>query len=252
MPTDRKIAIITGAGTGIGRAAALALVQHDYYVYVIGRRKNLLEETKNMGNEHTDYLIPYVCDVTKEDDVAALFDYVYHHHHRLDLLFNNAGMSAVPTSPEDIAMCDWKHIININVNSVFDCSRHAFRLMKQQTPQGGRIINNGSISAYAPRPFSVAYTTSKHAITGLTKSLSLDGRAYNICCGQIDIGNAATEMTEIMNDGVLQADGSKKPEARIDVQNVADAICYMASMPLTTNVLSLNVMANRMPFVGRG
>ena len=247
-----KIAIVTGAGTGIGKVSALSLAKAGFDVYLVGRRENLLIETKNAGKGTGGELIPFRCDVSKESEVAALFKEVEEKHGRLDLIFNNAGVSAPAVTPEDLPYEDFKRVLDVNLNAVFLCCQFAFRLMKKQKPQGGRIINNGSISAYVPRPFSAPYTASKHAILGLTKSLSLDGREFDICCGQIDIGNAATEMTGKMTGGILQANGEIKPEPRIDSQNVADAVCYMASMPLNTNILTLNVMANRMPFVGRG
>jgi NAD(P)-dependent dehydrogenase (short-subunit alcohol dehydrogenase family) len=249
---SEKIAVITGAGSGIGQACALSLAAAGYKVYLVGRRLDKLDETQSLGKGHKNLLIPHVCDLTDDEAVAALFQHIDNKHSRLDLLFNNAGSGAKPVSPEDLPMEEWRSVIDINLTSVFNCCRHAFRLMKKQSPQGGRIINNGSVSAYAPRPYSAPYTASKHAILGLTKSLSLDGRAYNICVGQLDIGNAATQMTEKMSEGVLQANGDMAPEARIDLQNVADALVYMASMPLDTNILTMNVMANQMPFVGRG
>lgn len=248
----KKTAIVTGAGTGIGRATSISLAKMGYKVYLVGRRSHLLLETQHQDPHAQDNLFPYACDLTCDADVATLFDCVWQKDARLDVLFNNAGTGAKAVPPEELSMNEWRQVIDINITSVFNCARHAFRLMKQQIPQGGRIINNGSISAYVPRPMSAPYTASKHAVLGLTKALALDGRAYDICVGQIDIGNAATDMTEKMANGVLQANGDTITEPRIDVQNVADAVCYMASLPLTTNVLSLNVMANKMPFVGRG
>ncbi len=247
-----KIAVITGAGSGIGRACALSLVREGYKTYLVGRRPENLEETQSLGEDHKDNLVPFACDLTDDKAVESLFQHIEHKDSRLDLLFNNAGSGAKPVPPEDLPMEEWRAVIDVNLTSVFNCCRHAFRLMKRQSPRGGRIINNGSVSAQTPRPFSAPYTASKHAISGLTKSLSLDGRDYDICVGQIDIGNAATQMTEKMTEGVLQASGETAPEARIDPQNVADALVYMSSMPLDTNILTLNVMANRMPFVGRG
>lgn len=248
----QKIAIVTGAGTGIGRAASLSLAKMGYKLYLVGRRLALLNETQQMAGDLKDNLIPFACDLTNDDAVAALFNQVWDQDKRLDLLFNNAGRGAPAVPPDQLSMDDWRKVMDINLTSVFNCARHAFIIMKKQSPQGGRIINNGSISAYMPRPFSAPYTASKHAVLGLTKALSLDGRNFNICVGQIDIGNAATEMAEKMATGILQSNGDIKVEPLIDVQNVADAICYMASMPLTTNILNLNVMANQMPFVGRG
>ena len=248
-----KIAIITGAGTGIGRACALQLPALGYRGYLVGRRRDALEETSALaGAEQEHCLIPYPCDLTDEAALETLFQHIQNQHGRLDLLFNNAGISAPALPPDQLSMEQWHAVININVSAVFNCCRHAFRLMKQQTPRGGRIINNGSVSAHVPRPYSAPYTASKHAISGLTKALSLDGRGYDICVGQIDIGNAATDMTEKMASGVLQANGELQPEACMSPQNVADAFAYMVSLPLDTNILSLTVMANRMPFVGRG
>ena len=247
-----KIAIITGAGTGIGRACALSLVKMDYRIYLVGRREEALIETKTQALELANNMLVHACDLTEEKQVEALFQRVEDEQGRLDLLFNNAGMNTDAVPPDALPLKSFKQVMDVNVNAVFHCASKAFAIMKKQNPQGGRIINNGSISAQMPRPFSAPYTASKHAITGLTKALSLDGREFDICVGQIDIGNATTNMTTKMNDGVLQANGDIKAEACMDVQNVADAFCYMASRPLDTNILQLNVMANNMPFVGRG
>ncbi len=247
-----KIAIVTGGGTGIGRAVALSLVKMDYVIYLVGRRMALLEETQQLAQNNADKMRPFACDLTDDAAVAGLFAQIEAQHGRLDLLFNNAGTSAKAVAPDELPMDEWRKVMDINVTSVFNCARHAFQLMKKQQPIGGRIINNGSISAHMPRPFSAPYTASKHAVLGLTKSLSLDGRAFNICVGQIDIGNASTDMTGKMTSGILQPNGTIMSEPTINVQNIADAVCYMAAMPLDTNILSLNVMANQMPFVGRG
>ncbi len=247
-----KIAIITGAGTGIGRACALSLVKMDYIIYLVGRRKEALLETKELAGHLSQTMRVHPCDLTIDRDVEALFKKVEKEQGRLDLLFNNAGMNTDAIPPDELPIENFKNVINVNLTAVFHCASKAFGMMKKQNPKGGRIINNGSISAETPRPFSAPYTASKHAITGLTKALSLDGRAYDICVGQLDIGNATTNMTDKTNDGILQANGAITKEECMDVQNVADAFCYMASRPLDTNILQLNVMANKMPFVGRG
>jgi NAD(P)-dependent dehydrogenase (short-subunit alcohol dehydrogenase family) len=246
------VALVTGAGSGIGRAVALALAREGYAVAAAGRRMAPLEETARMGREAGARIEPMNADVSDRASVEALFARVREAFGRLDLLFNNAGGGAPAVPLEDLAYKDWKRVIDTNLTGAFLCTQEAFKLMKEQTPRGGRIINNGSISAHAPRPFSVAYTASKHGITGLTKSTSLDGRAYDIACGQIDIGNAATEMTERMAQGVLQASGQVAPEPRMDVEDVARAVVYMASLPLDANVQFLTVMATKMPFIGRG
>jgi NAD(P)-dependent dehydrogenase (short-subunit alcohol dehydrogenase family) len=251
MP-QRKVALVTGAGTGIGKAAALALAKAGYSLVLTGRRKELLDpvaaEAKNLGVE----AIAVVSDVGDPASVAALFAETKKTFGRLDVLFNNAGIGAPAIPLENLTFEQWKAVVDTNLTGAFLCTQEAFRIMKEQTPRGGRIINNGSISAHAPRPFSAPYTSTKHAITGLTKSTSLDGRAYDIACGQIDIGNAATEMTERMTSGVPQADGSMKIEPRMDVKHVGDAVAYMANLPLDANVQFITVMATKMPFVGRG
>ncbi len=248
-----KIAIVTGAGTGVGRAASLALMQAGFTVVLTGRRLALLEETQKLG-EGIGQSLPVPADMADPASIAALFDKTVATYGRLDLLFNNAGMGAPPVPFEDLSLQQWQTVVDTNLTAPFLCTQHAFRIMKQQTPRGGRIINNGSISAHAPRPFSSAYTTTKHAITGLTKSSNLDGRAYDIAVGQIDIGNAATPMTDRMVDGpgVLQPDGSTRHEPRMDARAVGDAVAYMAGLPLDANVLFMTVMATKMPFVGRG
>jgi putative proteasome-type protease len=246
-----KIALVTGAGTGVGRAASLALMNAGFTVVLAGRRVDKLEETKKLG-EKVGKSLPVSADMTDPRSIAALFAKVMDVYGRLDVLFNNAGMGAPPVPFEDLSLAQWQAVVSTNLTAPFLCTQHAFRIMKDQTPRGGRIINNGSISAHAPRPFSSAYTSTKHAITGLTKATNLDGRAYDIAVGQIDIGNAATPMTERMVDGVLQPDGRKIPEPRMDANAVGDAVAYMASLPLDANVLFMTVMASKMPFVGRG
>ena len=244
-----KVALVTGAGSGIGRAVAKGLAKAGYAVVLAGRRKDALEATKAAigGN-----CLAVVTDITDPASVAALFQETKKAFGRLDVLFNNAGIGAPAIPLEDLTAAQWKAVVDTNLSGAFYCTQEAFRLMKAQSPQGGRIINNGSISAHVPRPLSAPYTATKHAITGLTRSTSLDGRKYNIACGQVDIGNAATDMTARMNSGVLQADGSTKPEPTMDARHVVDAVVHMASLPLDVNVLFMTVMANEMPFVGRG
>ena len=244
----QRIAIVTGAGSGVGRAAALALLNDGYGVALAGRRKDALEETAGMAKAGTPLAVP--TDVTSPDSVQALFDTIEKAYGRLDLLFNNAGVNAPAVPMDELPLDRWFSVINTNVSGVYLCARAAFGLMRRQSPQGGRIINNGSISAHAPRPFSAPYTASKHAVTGLTKALALDGRAFNIAASQIDIGNALTELSERMTRGVLQANGTTAPEPMMDAQNVADAVRYIATMPLGANVLNMTVMASNMPFVG--
>jgi len=246
----RKIAVVTGAGTGVGRAASLALMNTGFTVVLTGRRREMLEETAKLGGSGNSLVVP--ADMTDPGSVAALFAKVMETYGRLDLLFNNAGMGAPPLPLEDISLAQWQSVVATNLTAPFLCTQHAFRIMKDQTPRGGRIINNGSISAHAPRPFSSPYTSTKHAITGLTRASNLDGRAYDIAVGQVDIGNAETPMTERMVGGVLQPDGRMMPEPRMDVKAVGDAVAYMASLPLDANVLFMTVMASKMPFVGRG
>lgn len=245
-----KIALVTGAGSGIGRACALALHEAGFALVLTGRRQEALEATA--ANLPVSDVLIHPADVSDEDQTQALFAATAARFGRLDLLFNNAGTGAPPVPLEDLSLKAWRRVVDVNLTGAFLCTQGAFRLMKAQDPQGGRIINNGSISAHAPRPRSVAYTATKHAITGLTKSTSLDGRAYGIACGQIDIGNAATEMTAAMAGGVPQADGSLKPEPMMDVAAVARAVCYMASLPLEANVQFMTVMATQMPYIGRG
>jgi NAD(P)-dependent dehydrogenase (short-subunit alcohol dehydrogenase family) len=247
-----KVAIVTGAGSGIGRASALALLKDGWKVALAGRRGDALEATRSAAGELAGNAIAVPTDATDPAAVKALFAATKEAFGRLDLLFNNAGTGAPAIPLEDLTVEQWNGVVAINLTAVFLCTQEAFRMMKGQSPRGGRIINNGSISAHAPRPLSSPYTATKHAITGLTKATSLDGRAYDIACGQIDIGNAATEMTQRMTGGVLQATGEMKPEPRMDVQHVADAVVMMARLPLETNVQFLTVMATKMPFVGRG
>ena len=245
-----KIALVTGAGTGVGRAASLALMNAGFTVVLTGRRLDKLEETQKLGGSGKSLPVP--ADMTDPGSIAALFAKVMEVYGRLDVLFNNAGMGAPPVPFEDLSLAQWQAVVSTNLTAPFLCTQHAFRIMKDQTPRGGRIINNGSISAHAPRPFSAAYTSTKHAISGLTRASNLDGRAYDIAVGQIDIGNAATPMTDRMVEGVLQPDGRKVPEPRMDSKAVGDAVAYMASLPLDANVLFMTVMATKMPFVGRG
>jgi len=249
-----KVAIVTGAGTGIGRAVSLALLAAGWSVALAGRRAELLEETASLAGEAAGRALPHPTNVADPASVAALFEATKARFGRLDLLFNNAGTGAPPVPLEDLSFDHWKRVVDINLTGAFLCTQAAFRLMKDQDPRGGRIINNGSISAHVPRPRSVAYTATKHAITGLTRSTSLDGRAYGIACGQIDIGNAATEMTRAMGkaQGVMQANGAMSPEPIMDVSAVADAVLYMAGLPPEANVQFMTVMATTMPFIGRG
>jgi NAD(P)-dependent dehydrogenase (short-subunit alcohol dehydrogenase family) len=242
-------AVVTGAGSGIGRVVARALLDAGYRVALAGRRAQPLAET---GGEYADAALVVPTDVRDPAAVEQLFDQVRNRFGRIDLLFNNAGVFGRPGPLHDVSVDDFKDVVDINLTGAFLCAREAFRTMKDQRPRGGRIINNGSISAHVPRPHAVAYTATKHAITGLTKAISLEGRAYDIACGQIDIGNAATEMTEAMAAGVPQADGSMSAEPRFDAEHVADAVLYMARLPLDANVQFLTVMATKMPFIGRG
>jgi len=246
-----KVAVVTGAGTGIGKASAIALVKDGYSVAFAGRRPEPLEKAvADSGGGARAIAVP--TDVGDPKSVAALFAKVKSTFGRLDVLFNNAGMGAPAVNMEDLTVEQWQNVVNANLNGAFYCTQEAIRIMKAQQPMGGRIINNGSISAHAPRPNSVAYTSTKHAITGLTKSTSLDGRKYDIACSQIDIGNAATEMTERMTKGILQPHGGTMVEPRMDVKHVADAIVFMARLPLDANVQFMTIMATKMPFVGRG
>ncbi|WP_309606148.1 SDR family oxidoreductase [Phenylobacterium sp.] len=247
-----KVAIVTGAGSGIGRAVSLALLNAGWAVALAGRRVDLLLETASLAGGASARALPQATDVADPASVAALFAATKARFGRLDLLFNNAGTGAPPVPLEELSLDHWKRVVDINLTGAFLCTQGAFRMMKDQDPRGGRIVNNGSISAHAPRPRSVAYTATKHAITGLTRSTSLDGRPYDIACGQIDIGNAATEMTRAMRSGVMQADGAIAPEPVMDVAAVADAVLYMAGLSLDANVQFMTVMATKMPFIGRG
>jgi NAD(P)-dependent dehydrogenase (short-subunit alcohol dehydrogenase family) len=246
-----KVAIVTGAGTGIGKSAALALLKDGYCVGLVGRRKELLEKTAaDSGAKDRALVLPG--DITQPATVKEIFARVKEKWGRLDVLFNNAGMGAPAIPMEDLSVEQWRAVVDINLNAMFFCCQEAIRVMKTQNPRGGRIINNGSISAHAPRPFSVPYTATKHAVTGLTKCISLDGRKDDIVCGQIDIGNAATEMTERMTKGVPQANGTTMVEPRMNVAHVGAAVAHMASLPLDANVQFMTIMASKMPFVGRG
>ncbi len=246
------VALVTGAGSGIGRAIALTLLRHGYRVVLAGRRAQALADVQASAGPLAAQTLAVPTDVGDPPAVKALFAALQQHFGRLDLLFNNAGAGTPAMPLEDISYAQWKAVVDVNLTGAFLCTQEAFRLMKAQSPQGGRIINNGSISAHTPRPFTAPYTATKHAITGLTKAASLDGRDFRIACGQIDIGNAATDMTERMAIGMPQANGSTMAEARMDVQHVADAVQHMASPPLEANVLFMTVMATQMPFVGRG
>ncbi|HEF4740444.1 TPA: SDR family oxidoreductase [Burkholderia multivorans] len=252
MSVSKQFAAVTGAGSGIGRAAAVALAGAGFTVALIGRTEASLRATQEAiraagGDAHV-----FPADVTDEASVDHAFAQIEQQFGRLDVLFNNAGRNAPPVSLDAYELDVWDAVVATNLTGVFLCARAAWRIMKAQTPQGGRIINNGSISAYSPRPETIAYTATKHAVTGITRSLALDGRAYNIACGQIDIGNAATALTERMTQGVPQADGSMAPEPRMDVAHVANAVVQMASLPLDANILNMTIMATTMPFVGRG
>jgi NAD(P)-dependent dehydrogenase (short-subunit alcohol dehydrogenase family) len=253
MPSEdsarRRVALVTGAASGIGRSVAMALAKDQWTVVLAGRRPGPLEEAARAAGARC---IALQCDVASEPSVAALFDRIETEVGRLDLLFNNAGIASPPAPLEDTPLAGWRSVIDTNLTGTFLCTRAAFRLMRRQKPSGGRIINNGSISATAPRPWMIAYTASKHAVTGLTRATALEGRRYDIACGQIDIGNTATEMTSPMGRGTLQADGTLQPEPKFAVKHVADAVLYMAGLPLEANVLFMTVMATKMPYVGRG
>jgi NAD(P)-dependent dehydrogenase (short-subunit alcohol dehydrogenase family) len=248
------VAVVTGAGSGIGRSVALALLAEGYDVVLTGRRSSALEETRGLAAAHDakDRAWVMPADVADATSVRTLFADVEQQRGRLDLLFNNAGLGAPPVPLEELTVDQWKAVVDVNLTGAFLCTQQAFRIMKSQTPRGGRIINNGSISAHVPRPNSAPYTATKHAITGLTRSTSLDGRAYDIACGQIDIGNAATPLTARMAAGVPQANGTMSPEPTMNPEHVAQAVVYMASLPLDANVQFLTVMATKMPFIGRG
>jgi NAD(P)-dependent dehydrogenase (short-subunit alcohol dehydrogenase family) len=252
MATNGRVAVVTGAGSGIGKACALALFKDGYRVVLAGRRRDVLEQTaREAGADEGKVALVAPTDVTDPVAVRGLFELARQAYGRVDVLFNNAGIN--PGGPiEDLTDELWKSVVDINVNGAFYCAREAFRTMKAQNPRGGRIINNGSIAAHAPRPNTVPYTVTKHAITGLTKSLSLDGRQYDIACSQIDIGNAASAMGQRFTKGVVQADGSIKPEPNMDLKHVADAVLFMANLPLEANVQFMTIVATKMPFIGRG
>jgi NAD(P)-dependent dehydrogenase (short-subunit alcohol dehydrogenase family) len=252
MIINGKIALVTGAGSGIGRAVALAFQSAGYSVVLAGRRARELERTAALAKPSDDKMLPVPTDVSKPESVQKLFTTTKESFGRLDVLFNNAGTSAPGIALEELTYEQWSAVVGVNLTGAFLCSQEAIKLMKAQNPRGGRIINNGSISARVPRPNSAPYTATKHAITGLTKCISLDGRKYDIACGQIDIGNAATEMTERMTAGVPQANGTTLVEPRMHVRHVAEAVVYMASLPLDANVQFMTVMATKMPFIGRG
>jgi NAD(P)-dependent dehydrogenase (short-subunit alcohol dehydrogenase family) len=247
-----KVALITGAGTGIGKAAAKALLNGGFRVVLTGRNLEKLNLAIQAIGGKKEHCLAVACDVGKPEEVKNLFTEIKQHFGRIDVLFNNAGMGAPAIAMEDLTYEQWMNVVNTNLCGAFLCSQEAIRVMKAQSPQGGRIINNGSISAHTPRPMSAPYTATKHAISGLTKSIALDGRAFNIACGQIDIGNAGTEMTVRMAAGIMQPDGTKKAEPLMDVDHVGQAVLQMAQLPLESNILSMTIMATNMPFVGRG
>ena len=251
MPFNKKIAIVTGAGTGIGKHTALAFLREGYGVTLAGRRKELLEQTARESDNPGNALV-VAADISDPGAVRTLFNKTEERFGRLDVLFNNAGIVAPPVLLEDLTLEQWQSVVDVNLTGAFLCTQEAFRIMKKQTPAGGRIINNGSLSAHVPRPDSAPYTATKHAITGLTKSTALDGRKYGIACGQIDIGNAGTDLTSSFSEGVPQADGRIMAEPIMDVEHAAKAVLQMASLPLDTNVQFMTIMATRMPFIGRG
>lgn len=252
MQDGHKVALVTGAGSGIGRAVALGLASHGYHVVLAGRRFDKLEETASMAKSVAARMLAVAADVSQPESVDALFATTREEFGRLDLLFNNAGANVPATPIEDLTFAQWNQVLSVNLSGAFLCAQGAVRMMKSQDPRGGRIINNGSISAHAPRPNSVPYTATKHAITGLTKCISLDGRAHDIACGQIDIGNTLTDLSARFQTGTVQANGEMRVEPTFDVKHVADAVVYMASLPLEANVQFMTIMATKMPFVGRG
>ena len=247
-----KVAIVTGGGTGIGRASALALGRDGYSVVIAGRRPEPLDRTVSDGSAEGSRLLSVVADVSDPAAVQRLFDQAVDHFGRLDLLFNNAGRATPPMPLEDVPFADWQSVVGANLTGVFLCTQAAFRVMKKQDPRGGRIINNGSLSAHSPRPHSAPYTATKHAVSGLTKATSLDGRGYGIACGQIDIGNATTDLSSQLSTAARQTDGSTRPEPMIDAELVASAVVQMASLPLAANIQFMTLMATTMPFIGRG
>jgi NAD(P)-dependent dehydrogenase (short-subunit alcohol dehydrogenase family) len=252
MSFPHRIALVTGAGSGIGRASALALQDAGFAVVLAGRRESEILNTAAMAAPHGGRVLAVPTDVSNPESVKSLFARVDKEFGRLDVLFNNAGINVPAIAMDELSFDQWSSVVGVNLTGSFLCAQEAMRMMKAQNPKGGRIINNGSISAYTPRPNSAPYTCTKHAITGLTKCLNLDGRPFDIAASQIDIGNAATELTERMTAGVLQADGTKKPEPRMDLKHVADAVVFMANLPLDANVMFMTVMATKMPFAGRG
>ena len=252
MDAPRKVAIVTGAGTGIGQRSALALLADGYSVTLAGRRAALLEETLSQAGELAAHALAIPTDVADPNSVAALFARTVDAFGRVDVVFNNAGISAPPIPLEELTVDQWKAVVDVNLTGAFFCTQEAFRIMKDQDPRGGRIINNGSVSAYVPRPNTAPYTATKHAMTGLTRSTSLDGRKYDIACGQIDIGNADTDMAAVFKTGVPQANGEIAIEPVMDADNVAQAVVYMAGLPLDANVQFMTIMATKMPFIGRG
>jgi len=252
MTESKRVALVTGAGSGVGRYAALALLKDGFSVTIAGRRAEALEETINLAGENNSNTLAVPTDVTDPAAVSKLFESTKNRFGRLDLLFNNAGRGAPAKPLEELSVKQWTDVVDVNLTGSFLCTQEAFRLMKDQNPMGGRIINNGSVSAHAPRPNSAPYTATKHAITGLTKSTSLDGRKYDIACGQIDIGNAATDMTARMKDGVPQPDGKLMAEPTMDVDNVSRAVLYMANLPPDANAQFITIMATKMPYLGRG
>lgn len=252
MANEGKVALVTGAGTGVGRATAEAFLKDGYSVVLTGRRKEPLEETAKLAGASDHKVLIHTCDVGSVAEVAELFAATKAKFGRIDVLFNNAGAGTPPLTIDEMTPEQWQMVVDVNLTGSFLCAREAFAMMRAQNPQGGRIINNGSISSQVPRPGSAAYTATKHAITGLTRTISLDGRPFDIACGQIDIGNAATPMTERMVEGVPQADGSIAPEPRMDADEVGEAVLHMANLPLSTNVQFMTIMATKMPFIGRG
>ncbi|PKB78935.1 MAG: 3-oxoacyl-ACP reductase [SAR202 cluster bacterium Io17-Chloro-G9] len=252
MSSNGRVAIVTGAGTGIGKHSSLALLRDGYSVALAGRRMELLESTMGEAEEARERAIAVPTDVGDPESVKALFAKTLEAFGRLDVVFNNAGTGSPPANLEDLTFEQWKRVVDTNLTGTFLCTQEAFRIMKDQDPMGGRIINNGSISAYVPRPNSAPYTSTKHGVSGLTKATSLDGRKYNIACSQIDIGNADTEMTARMDTGIIQAHGAVVPEPRFDVNHVAESIVYISNLPLETNIQFMTIMATKMPYIGRG
>ena len=252
MPSNGKVAIITGAGSGIGRSSVLHLLKDGYSVVLAGRRQEPLDETIKLSGVDDSQALAVSTDVSDPDSIAKLFSKTEERFGRLDVLFNNAGVGAPRMNMEDLSLEEWQRVVDTNLTGSFLCAQHAMRMMKSQSPMGGRIINNGSISAYVPRPESVAYTATKHAVTGLTKQISLDGRQYNIVCSQVDVGNAATQMTERMSNGVAQANGEVKIEPTFNVAHVGETVLYISNLPLEANIQFVTIMASKMPYIGRG